>query len=284
MEYIGFEVIKDNETSLKRWEKNKVRESGVLVSNDDSTIVNRSDNVIVIDDMYISRQDNYLFSSLKMLVKCEDKPSFVIVSEDLRLLDKARKILSSCNQYNVDYVDLGRDDDLKFLLNRVDFASSSAVFIHASDSKIENKKVIHVVDSFINKTFVDNKNKGLKNKVYMFVDCVTLLPKSQLLVKSISLRKPENLRYIFVVDDLDSFNYDYSRESSTIKESCNSIIYYSSGDNGTLKELSRIANFERKVINKALDEKVVFDFSTLDKDNVVYIQKNRISRITKIKE
>lgn len=282
MEYVGFEVIKDNETSLKKWDS-KVRESGVLVSSDGASVVNRSDNVLVVDDKHISRTDNYLFTSLKMLVQCEDKPSFIIVSEDLRLLDKARKLLSSCKQYNVDYVDLGRDDDLKFLLNRVNFAEPSAVFIHASDSKIENKKVIHVVDSFINKTFVDNKNKGLKNKVYMFVEGVTLLPKSQLLVKSISLRKPENLRYIFIVDDLDSFNYDYSRESSTIKESCNSIIYYSSGDMGTLRELSRIAYFERKVINKALDERVEFDFSSLDKDSVVYIQRNGISRITKIK-
>ena len=34
--------------------------------------------------------------------------------------------------------------------------------------------------------------------------------------------------YIFIVDDLDCFNYDYQREASTIKDSCNSILYYSS--------------------------------------------------------
>ena len=283
MEYVGFEVIKDKETSLKKWDKNKVRESGILVSNDEYSVVNRSDNVLVIDNNYMTRTDNYLFTSLKMLVKCEDRPSYIIVSEDRRVLERASKILSNCTQYSVDYVDLGRDDDLGFLLNRVKFTEPSVVLIHASDSKIENKKIIHIVDSFINKTFVDNKNKGLKNKVYMFIDCVTLLPKSQLLVKSISLRKPDNLRYIFIVDDLDCFNYDYQREASTIKDSCNSILYYSSKDKGTLNELSRISLFERVVV-KPTDEKVVFDYSKLEDGTVAYIQRNGISRITKIKE
>lgn len=284
MEYVGFEVIKDNEKSLRKWDKNKVRESGIVVSNDDSTIVSKSDNLLVIDDVAISRKNNYFEVSLKLLAGCEDNPSFIIISEDLRVLDRARKILVGYKQYNVDYVDLGRDDDMGFLLNRVNFSESSVVLIHASDSKFENKKIVLLMDRFINKTFLDNKNKNIKNKVYMYVDGVHNLSKSQLLVKSISFRKPDNLRYIFIVDDLDCFNYDYVKESKMIKDSCNSILYYHSSDVGTLKELSRIANFERKIVNKAVDEKVVFDFNTINGDDVVHVQLNGLSRITKIKE
>ena len=118
----------------------------------------------------------------------------------------------------------------------------------------------------------------------MYIDCIHNLSKSQLLVKSISFRKPDNLRYVFIVDDLDCFNYDYVKESKMIKDSCNSIMYYHSSDIGTLKELARIANFERRVINKALDERVVFDFKSISGDDVVHIQLDGLSRITKIKE
>ena len=284
MEYVGFDVIKDNEKSLRKWEKNKVRESGIVVSSDDSTIISKSDNLLVIDDVAISRKNNYFDTSLKILCKCEDKPSFIIISEDLRVLDRARKILVGYKQYNIDYVDLGRDDDMGFLMNRVDFTESSVVLIHASDSKFENKKIVLLMDRFINKAFLDNKNKNVRNKVYMYIDCVHNLSKSQLLVKSISFRKPDNLRYVFIVDDLDCFNYDYLKEAKLIKDSCNSILYYHSSDIGTLKELSRIANFERKVINKAIDERVVFDFATVSGDDVVHVQLNGLSRITKIKE
>lgn len=284
MEYIGFELIKDSETSLKKWDKNKIRESGILVSSDDYSVVSRSDNLLVIDDKFLSRKNNYLDISLKQLSSCEDKPSFIIISEDLRVLDRVRKILSSYTIYSVDYIDLDRDDDMVFLLNRVNFSNSSLVLIHASDSKFENKKVVSLIDRFINKAFLDNKNKAIKNKVYMYIDGIQNLSKSQLLVKSISFRKPDNLRYVFVVDDIDCFNYDYNKDAKVIRDSCNSIIYYHSGDMGTLKELSRIANFERKVINKAVDERIVFDFKSLNDDEVVHIQLNGLSRVTKIKE
>jgi len=280
MELVGFELIKESETSLRKWEKNKVRESGIIVSSDENTITNKGDNVLVLDDKFLSRKNNYLETSLNLLKDCIDKPSFIVISEDLRTLDKVKRILSSYAIYNLDYVDMDRNDDMSFLLNRVNFASSSAVLIHASDSKFENKKVVNLMDRFINKVFIDSK--AISNKVYMFVDCVTNLGKSQLLVKSISLRKPANLKYIFIADDIDCFNYDYPTYSKTIKDSCNSIIYYHSSDVGTLNELSRIANFERKVINKAVDERVVFDFKTINEDEIVYIQQDGLSRVTKI--
>ena len=95
MELVGFELIKESETSLRKWEKNKVRESGIIVSSDENTITNKGDNVLVLDDKFLSRKNNYLETSLNLLKDCIDKPSFIVISEDLRTLDKVKRILSS---------------------------------------------------------------------------------------------------------------------------------------------------------------------------------------------
>ena len=135
-------------------------------SNNKHVILQRTSDIEIIKKKlkkilsFENRRNNYFRTLLNYNINCVDTHSYIVISENLRTLEDAQRILKGYRTIRFEYMDLDRNEDLTLVMERLSFTEKTLVLVHISDSKFENRKSAHLLDSLLNKIHKDQINNN----------------------------------------------------------------------------------------------------------------------------